>query len=322
MVGSTVLRQVLDPLLHHLLDGARLGWVPFSEPLIESREPRLFNFGDLGCYTPCGRFTMSFQFTQGTWWRLLEIVSQLTPQEGKMHTIEFGPSIALLKLEDILHLQQAFGARVKVAMSGERYGVPWESILYNSGLTAWRRNQIQEPQRFRAGELLQKFAKLHNAEVVHALLHAGTPTVGLTARGTMFLTEAVTEKDAKICELLLDYEAPLNTSQLSEEARKAEGFYEWNWRVKSTLEFPLEAALRMQDVSVLAVFLTHPRVQVTSECCERVHQLAMELFREADADACAESDRERKMAQAQTLVCLAGGIQERQGPSASRPCHL
>ncbi|CAE7204596.1 unnamed protein product [Symbiodinium sp. CCMP2592] len=285
-----------ESLMHYSITclTGRLGWVPFCELLLASREPALFKFGDLGRDTPCGRFTMSFQFSQGTWWRFLEIISQLNPPEDKMHSVEFGPSIALLKLEDILHLQQSFGSKVKVAMSGERYEVPWESILYNSGLTAWRQNQIQESQQANANELLQQFAKVRNVEAARALLHAGTRTVGLTARGAMLLTEAVTEKSARICELLLDYDAPLTPAQLSEEDRVADKIYEENLSVRSALELPLEAALRIKDVSMLAVFLTHPRIQVTSEWRGDMQQLALDFFRDAERDASTQHDRELK----------------------------
>ncbi|CAK9002460.1 Uncharacterized protein SCF082_LOCUS7350 [Durusdinium trenchii] len=258
----------------------RLGWLPFADTanlsLDEGKASQQMHFDDLSFLSACGRFTMAFEFSQSTWTKLLGALSKVQDKTSNIH-VAFGPSISLMNIHDILNFQKRF-SKVKTSMQSGKEPVPWTKVLRNSGFSLQSGKVcISDREQAETRKLLEDFMSNHNHEAVRALLEAGVSIAGLTSRGLLYLTLAVELRSAKICELFLNFNAPLTSADLPVEIK--DPLIEGGFRVRSTLETPLEAAFRVLDPDIISVFLFHERIQATSSMRQRALQLAEEARR-------------------------------------------
>jgi len=258
----------------------RLGWLPLADSAAltgqnEDADSRKMHFDDLSVVSGCGRFTMAFEFSQSTWAKLVGVLSKVQDKADNIH-VAFGPSIALMSIYDISTFQKQF-PKVQVSMRSGKEPVPWTRILQNSGFILDKSGKVTigAEQQATAQRLLEDFISNHNHEAVHALLEADVCVTGLTSGGLLYLTFAVEMSDAGICDLLLSFNAPLTS-----EKEISDPLGEWGYRVRSTLETPLEAAFRIAKPDVISAFMFHERIQATSSMRKRVLEFAANARRE------------------------------------------
>ena len=95
-------------------------------------------------------------------------------------------------------------------------------------------------------------------------------------------------RDARICDLLLSFDAPLTPGKEIRDPLIDNGQtplddsygFQRVRRVRSTLETPLEAAFRVAKPDVISAFMFHERIQATSSMRKRVLEFAANAQRE------------------------------------------
>ena len=175
----------------------RLSWLPLADALTDQNkdaDSRKMHFDDLSVVSGCGRFAMAFEFSQSTWAKLLGLLSKVQDKADGIH-MAFGPSIALMSIDDISNFHKRF-PKVQVSMRSGKEPVPWTRILQNSGFSLDKSGKVTigAEQQATAQRLLEDFISNHNHEAVHALLEADVCVTGLTSGGLLYLTFAVEMK--------------------------------------------------------------------------------------------------------------------------------
>ena len=217
-------RSCRTTLLHYLAlcMSGRTNWVPFAEQFTRTQteerssegtagsdiDRQEYNFGALEIQVGClGKFRVRYEFSRETARVLIESLSHLDPQEIEQRRplVVLGNTLSRVGLQDILPMHRSLASRVRLEMGSD---VDWKRVLENSALE-WETPDRLQPRGHTTHDFLLQFLSFENVEVVRALLEHSAEPYGLGVNRHLLLTEAVMQKNAALCELLLDNRCPL-----------------------------------------------------------------------------------------------------------------
>jgi len=298
-----------DSMVHYAVVclSGRFGWVPFVDRLASERAKSALGtdkkpavkaeslpFASMRYDLPCGRFSVEYQFSRETINVMLERLSQLDAvDEDSQPVLELGKSCDLLELEDVLRVVVAMQGKAKVVCSPEKAEMNMDAVVARSP-------EIRPGREEEAHAMLCQFVSYSQPAIVKALLKVGVPPDGLTATDELLLTVAAKQRNAELCEMLLDSEAPL----VPDEKGKGKDTVvtDFNGGIRSTMVLPLAAALDSQHLPVIEVFATHPRVRLDAGAKDNLMKRALA--------ACEQED----LLSGARWVFAAGGLAAKNGP--------